>query len=129
MEKIVVDSSVFIDYVRSRKGDYIELADLSRSKKAKLYVPTIVIFELWKGKSMSDPGNQKIIRRMISATKIIPFSRQLAEQSGELVRSAIILASEDAIVAATALHLDAKLATGNKKHFEKVKDLRFFAPK
>ena len=124
--KVVVDSSVFIDYVRARKGLLPQLTDLVRRKKLILYIPTVVILELWTGLSMSEKGNERKMKRLLRPTKAFPLTRQLAEKSGQLLRDKVIEEFADSVVTATALHLDAQLATGNKRHFEKAKDLKFF---
>lgn len=122
--KIVIDTSVYIDYLRSKKGLYIDLMELGH--KHTFYTPTIVIQELWSGKSMGDPEVEKIVDRMIKPTKVIGLSKQVAKKSGDLIRKNLVSDPEDAIIAATSLLLEAFLATHNTKHFKKVKGLRLF---
>ena len=126
MVKIIVDTSVFVDHIRADKGALRELLLLQKSKKALLYIPSIVILELWRGLSMDNLNVQKSVERMLLGIRIVDLTKQLARKAGELVRNEMVVDSEDAIIAATALYLDAQLATNNRRHFQKIKNLRFF---
>jgi tRNA(fMet)-specific endonuclease VapC len=129
MVKIVIDSSVVIDYTRVGFGVLPHLLLLKKSQKVEIYIPTSVIFELWAGESMERGVVEKKIRRLLSSMKTVNLTKQVARKSGELVRRKQINSGFDAIIAATTLYLDAQLATNNVKHFKKVKGLRLFGTK
>lgn len=124
--KIIVDTSVIVDHIRADVGVYPSLIALARKGSVKLYIPTVVVLELWKGRSMGDKNIEKSVDKLLQAVTILPLSRQLAKEAGCLMRKGLVDNFIDAVVAATALYLDARLATANKKHFVKVKDLRLF---
>lgn len=124
--KIVIDSSIYIDHLRSVKGKYREIISLGKNENISFYTPTMVIVELWTGLSSRDISILNTIKRLIKPTKIIDLNRQIAERAGILIRENQIGDTEDAIIAATALELDAQLATMNVKHFKNVKGLQFF---
>ena len=124
--KIVVDTSIFVDYIRSKKGILPELMKLASKKQTTLYVASVVILELWAGLSMNDDDIYKKVKRLVKVAKVINLTGQLAESSGELRRKKEVIGNMDAVVAATALYLGAELATNNKKHFEKVPGLKLF---
>ena len=126
MVKIVVDSSVFIDYTRAGLGDFFQIVSLYKVKKVQVYVSASVILELWAGESLEDKGEEAKVNRLLLPFKKVDLTKQIAKKAGVLVRSKQINGGFDAIVAATALYLDAQLATSNKKHFEKVKGLKLF---
>jgi predicted nucleic acid-binding protein len=119
--KIVIDSSVIIDFTRAGVGVFPNLF----SPKNEIYVPTIVISELWAGKSMNKKENRRILEKIIKAFRRVDLDEKIARKTGELLRSGVILGF-DAIIAATALSINAQLATSNLKHFQKVKNLKFF---
>lgn len=125
--KIVIDSSVFIDYARSKKGIYLELLSQA-SRGAPLYVPSIVLVELWAGTSMGKANKTKEVERLLGGMTIQPLTKQLAQKAGELVRQKRVVEVADAVIAATALFLDAQVATRNTKHFQKIKGLKLFQP-
>ena len=124
--KIVVDASIFVVYIRSKKGILPELMKLASKKQTTLYVASVVILELWAGLSMNDDDIYKKVKRLVKVAKVINLTGQLAESSGELRRKKEVIGNMDAVVAATALYLGAELATNNKKHFEKVPGLKLF---
>jgi predicted nucleic acid-binding protein len=126
VNKIIVDSSIFIDYARVTKGVYPQIVERLSKKRSILYIPSSVILELWTGISMHKESERIKMKRMLKGFKIVALTRQLAEDSGDLIRSGFISGYADAVVAATALYLNAELATSNLKHFKKVKNLRIF---
>lgn len=119
--KIVIDSSIIIDFTRSGKGPLSKIL----SSKSEVYIPTIVISELWAGGSMNRKKDIELVERMIKTFKRIDLNEETAKIAGELLRKKVILGF-DAIIASSTLYLDAVLATSNKKHFKKVKGLRFY---
>lgn len=124
--KILVDTSVFIDYTRAGKGALSHILETKKKTKNDLYVPTIVIAELWAGSSMDDSKEEELVKRLISGFRKVSLSVEIAKKSGKLLREKSVLGAFDAIIAASALHVDAQLATNNVKHFKKVKGLRLF---
>lgn len=57
--------------------------------------------------------------------EFVPADKLISQQAGFLIREYSNLGTADAIVAATALSIKAKLATRNKKDFEEIEGLRF----
>lgn len=102
------------------------LSELARKKKAVLCIPSAVFLEIWAGSSMDNPEIVKKTKRILSIFKVYDLTRQVAENAGALIRNRQVGTSLDAIVAGTALYLGARLATLNKKHFVKIKILKFF---
>ena len=125
MKKVVIDTSVFIDYERACLGSYEDLLVLRKKGECELYVPTIVVVELWAGGQMRHKRTQKIAEKMLIGVISIDLDEKIAKLTGELIRKKVV-GVFDAVVAASTLYLDAQLATGNKKHFEKVEGLRLF---
>lgn len=121
---IIIDSSVIIDYIRAGVGYLPDL--LSASGSSKLLAPTVVVLELWSGKSMNSIKNQRRVELIFSSMERVALTETIAKRAGNLVRSGSIHNSFDAIIAATALELDAKLATGNSRHFSGIKGLKLF---
>ncbi|OGM32470.1 hypothetical protein A2803_03295 [Candidatus Woesebacteria bacterium RIFCSPHIGHO2_01_FULL_44_21] len=125
MRKIVIDTSVFIDFARAKTGLYPQLFELFRDGICELYVPTVVIFELWAGSSMSKKTIVDETVRMLSKIKRVELDEKIAKKTGEIIRQKQIRGF-DAIVAASALELGAEVATQNEKHFRKVKGLKLY---
>lgn len=126
MKRVIVDSSVIIGFIRTKKGEYLRLSELARSEKISLCVPSVVFLEIWAGSSMENPEVARNTKKTFSICKVYDLTKQIAETAGDLIRRNEVSATIDAIIAATALYLDAELATLNQKHFAKVKDLKLF---
>ena len=89
-------------------------------------ISVITRIELLGWKHHSDEGFIKA-RTLLDCARTIPLSDALAKQTIEIRRmTAIPLA--DAVIAATALSLDATLVTRNEKDFENVANLRIYNP-
>jgi len=69
--KVVIDSSIFIDYVRAKEGLLFQLTELNRERKLILYVPTAVVAELWAGLSMSKKENEKSMKLLLQSIKTV----------------------------------------------------------
>lgn len=128
MVKVVIDSSVIVDYTRAGIGHFPQILTLRKAGKAKIYIPSTVILELWAGDSMAEESEEVKVNRLLAPLKRVDLTKQIAKRAGELVRLGQIDSFQDAAIAATALYLDAQLATQNRKHFEKVKRLKLFKP-
>lgn len=127
--KILIDTSVIVDYIRTGKGILSELLLLERKKRVTLYIPSVVVLELWRVRSMSNVAVEKSMDRLISVMRLIELTKPLAKNAGNLMREGHIEDLTDAVITVTALYLGAQLATSNEKHFEKVKRLKIFRNK
>ena len=126
MTKVVIDTSIIIDFTRAGTGQLPDLIEAAKSDEIELFIPTVVILELWTGKSMQQSKNTAAAEKLFSGIKRIDLVESIAKLAGKLLRKNLLTGPMDAIIAASALELNAKLATGNRRHFEKVKNLRLF---
>lgn len=126
MRKVVIDTNVFIDWRRAKKGVLGNLVDLGDRGSVELLIPSVVIMEYWSGKEMDEIDKVKKAELMFSRIEVVDLSEAIAKKAGELIRSRSVQGAVDAMVVATALELGAEVATRNRKHFEKVAGLTFF---
>ena len=127
MKKVVVDTSIIIDYTRASKGSFMKLIKQSSSQKRKVYIPTVVILELWAGESVIDFEEEKKLERLIQPFKLIGLTKQIAKNADVLIRKGEMESDFiDSVIASTALYLNAELATQNVKHFKNVNGLKLF---
>lgn len=127
MQKVVVDSNIIIDYLRTSIGWLPELLSLQTQGKIEIYISSITVFELFAGNS-SKKDESKILE-LVSSLKMIAFDEKLAKFAGELTRNwKLSLPLADFIIASTALFIQAQVATRNKNHFKVVPKLKFFTP-
>lgn len=125
MIKVLVDTDIIIDFLRTDKGILPHLFTLQSEEKIELYISAVTVLELFSGKSakIKKPN----LDELISVFNIIELTRDLARFTGELKRDlSQTIAFADLTVAASALHIGAKLATRNRRHFIGIPNLRFF---
>lgn len=126
MQKIVLDSDIIIDHLRDY-GDTLEILLASASQKIfQLYIPSIVVTELFSGKETKKQERLFNLKKLLERFELVSGDREISELAGFLMRDYSPIKLADAIVAATAISLNAKLATRNKKDFEDIKGLNFF---
>lgn len=129
MQKVVLDADVIIDYTRNADFFLEILLEKVHQREIKLFTPSVVISELMAGQETRKAEKLEKIRRFFGKVEFIPLTYELSEQTGFLLRDHQNLKLADAIVAATCLSLNAKLATRNLKDFTGIGDLRFFKMK
>lgn len=127
MKKILVDTDVIIDFLRTNKGLFLNLLELQEQGSLTLYISSVTVMELFVGTSSQKPDQSQQLKELIDSLRVVPLDARLAQFTGELKRGKkwTILTS-DLIVSATALWLKAQLATRNQKHFAGIPGLKFF---
>lgn len=126
MQKVVLDTDVIIDFTRRFSNLIDSLLDQVSEHKLRLFIPSVVVSELIAGQETKGDEELARLERLISRFEFVVSDYKVAKLTGTLLRDYKTLKLADAIVAATALSLNAKLATRNKKDFEGIKGLKFF---
>lgn len=126
--KIVIDTSIVIDFSRSGRGLFKNLIKGARENRLDLYVSTISVVEFWAGQSMKNKLKVAEAENIFSRMITIPLDEKIAKTAGELIRNDK-MGGFDSIIAATALEIGAKVATNNTKHFSKIKNLKLYSTK
>lgn len=122
---ILIDTSVLIDHLRG--GTTWRRVVNETKEDTKLFVPTIVFFELFSGKSTKEPTIVSKINRLLSNFQRVDLTEEIAVQAGQLARDMKrTIQAPDYIIAASALDLGAKVLTLNKKHFEQIPNLNLY---
>lgn len=117
--KVVIDSSILIDYLRG--GSKWEYFLTKVEKDVELFLPTIVVFELFSGASTKDLHKAKEISAFLRHFQKIDLDGEIAEQAGKLYRDVSKdLEVPDYIIAASSLAVGATVLTLNLKHFKKI---------
>lgn len=123
--KLVIDSGILIDYLRGGKKwqDFLNEAP----RNAELFLPVIVIFELFSGKSTKKNSIAKEILNLLKQFTYIELSEAIAMKAGQLYRDiGSHIDSIDYIIAASALDLGGSVVTLNRRHFEQIPGLDLF---
>lgn len=126
MEKIFLDTSIFIEFARTGGGKYLEIIKHAVARSSMLVTSSLVVYEFWKGSSLNNPIKLQQAEVLFSEEiTIYPVTTSIAKLAGELSRSKQCR-NTDAVLAATALEHNARLATLNRKDFSSVKKLKLF---
>ncbi len=123
--KIVVDTSILIDSLRggTKWQEFLK----SLSQEVELYIPTIVIFELFSGHSTKNAEARQKVEDIIIYLRRIELTEEIARQAGQLYREVSQkLEVPDYIIAASALQANAVVATLNQKHFEQIPSVSIY---
>lgn len=116
LSKIVVDTDILVNHLRGVKEARSFLKRIEKGEDEGLF-STITEAELFSGKRMDAPSEQRRVSRLLSIMKRIQLDSKIARKSGEIRRRHGV-PLPDAIIAATAYYSKAKIATKNVKHFK-----------
>lgn len=128
MEKILIDSDIIIDFLRTGKGLLPDLLSLQKINKAVIYISSVSIFELFAGQFSKK--DKTILLSLINTIEVMPFDQNIAQSAGEIKRDyKTSIALADFFIGVTSIYFGAKLATRNKEHFKGIPRLKFFTVK
>lgn len=123
--KVVVDTSILIDYLRGGKKWETFIKEIDNG--TELLLPTIVIFELFSGSSTKSLAKRFDIIDLLKQFRQIDLDEAIAKMAGELYRDVKqTLEVPDYIIAASALQMNAEVVTLNKKHFEQIPNINLY---
>jgi predicted nucleic acid-binding protein len=113
---LLLDTTVLIDVLRGR-GAAARLLGL-RSSGDVPFVCCINVEEIWRG---LQAGEEDGAARLVGGLRIAPLGAGEGRRAGRWRREAaamgITLSQADCLIAAAAVGVRARLATGNPKHF------------
>lgn len=116
MAGLLLDTTVLIDALRGRAA-VERLRDL-RDGGSVPYVCAVNVEEVWRG---ARPSESKAIDRLLGALRIAPLGRAEGARAGrwrsEFAAGGKTLSQADCLIAAAALGVGARLATGNPSDF------------
>ncbi len=120
---MVIDTSIFIEYLRSRDRGQTILANLPVD--SVLYVSSVTVFELYSG--ATDIRKRQDVDALLQGVFILPLNAETAKNAGfiyqDLRRRGSMIEVTDIMIAATALANDLPVKTLNIGHFQRISDL------
>jgi tRNA(fMet)-specific endonuclease VapC len=120
---MVIDTSIFIEYLRSKDRLNSTLAKLP--SETVLYVSSITVFELYSG--ATDIKKRQDIDTLLQGVFIFPLNTDIAKSAGfiyqDLRRRGNMIEVTDILIAATALENDLPIKTLNTNHFQRIPGL------
>ena len=124
MNKIVLDTNILVDALRGHVDSESYLEGL---KEEDVYCSVITAAELWAGVRSHEMEELDLF---LSAFRLIPVNEPVARQAGLYMQKYAKshgLLLPDALIAATAQSIKARLMTHNRKHFP-MSDVAVSAP-
>lgn len=125
MTKVLVDTDVLIDYSKGFFKGLNELKELQDKGKMVLFLNPIVMAEYLADKNLNDSKKLKESLTFISSFKTILINKKMGVMAGKIMRSISGPSWKDAMIAACCLVENCRLATRNRKHFNKISGLKF----
>jgi predicted nucleic acid-binding protein len=114
--ELLLDTTVLIDALRGRRA--AERLRGLHGEGGPPYVCAINVEEVWRG---TRPGEEKAVGRLLRALRIAPLGEAEGERAGrwraQFAARGTTLAQADCLIAAAALGVGARLATGNPRDF------------
>lgn len=122
--RMVVDTGVFIDYLRSKDKAKTILQGLPEN--SELYISSVTLYELYMG--ATNERKWLDVKLLTEDIPVLSFTKSIAERAAltyqELKKENMIIEFRDIFIAATAITHDMPVLTRNKKHFTRVKGLK-----
>ncbi len=116
MSGVLLDTTALIDALRGRAAA-VRIAQL-RAAGDRPYLCAINVEELFRGVK---PAEEARVAHLLNGLRVAPLGRTQGEQAGRWRRQfaarGVILSQADCLVAAAALGVGARLATGNARDF------------
>ena len=124
--KLVVDASILIDHLRGG-NTWKNLLSKIAEEEIELFIPTIVVFELFSGKSSKDSSISLKINKLLRSFQKIELTEEIARLAGELYRDVSkTLQVPDYIIAASCLAIKGSTITLNRRDFELIPNLDLY---
>lgn len=124
MKKILLDTSVLIDFLRRKdKSDAI----LSKISSNDFYISIVTHTELYGGKSVWEKKEaRRQLDKLLSIIKVLPLITEISQIAGKIKAYNNDRTILDCIIAATAIYHKLDLATLNTKDFEKIRGIKLW---
>lgn len=126
MKKVLLDTSVIIDFLRRKDKDNSLLISLTE-QKYELAISIMTHTELFSGKSVWEKKELcEAVEKICSGLEIISLDEKISIKAGEIKAKHHNVGLLDCIIAATAILHDLTVVTFNKKDFEQISKLKLF---
>lgn len=113
---LLLDTTVLIDALRGLPAAK-RVLDLRDSREAP-WICAVNVEEVMRGTNNDKEG---LVMRFLGGLRLAPLGRAEGELAGrwrrDYARDGVTLSQADCLIAAAAVGVDARLATGNPKHF------------
>lgn len=124
-DKICLDSDFLIDFLKNKKEAVEWLKEYE--EKAELATTIINTFEIYHGE-FKIKNNAILIDNLLKNLDVLNLSVEITKKAGELSanleKEGNMIEFRDILIAAIVISNNYSLKTNNKKHFERIKELK-----
>jgi tRNA(fMet)-specific endonuclease VapC len=127
--RYLVDSDWIADYL---VGKQEAVALLDRLVSDGIGVSLITLGEIYEGIYYGrDPKQSEAgFHQFLAGVRVLPLTRPIVQRfariRGDLRRRGLLIGDPDLFIAATALHHGLILVTRNRRHFDRIPDLKLY---
>lgn len=125
MTKVMVDTNILIDYTNGYQNDLSKLLAQADKGEIRLLINPVIVAEYLADKKLKIASAKKIAAEFLNLFSCTTITKKIGELTGEIIRTCSDLAWRDAMIAACCLTENCLLATRNRKHFNKIRGLKF----
>ena len=122
--RLVIDTSIFIDYLRAKDKKNTELYKIPKNKK--IYISAVTLYELLMG--AKDHQKQEDVRILTEDIIVLPFDEEVSIKASEIYhhlrKTNKMIEFRDIFIGATCLVYKLPIKTTNKAHFNRIKELK-----
>ena len=127
---VCFDTDIIVNFLRNEPKAVRIINKLIESEE-QISTTTINSFELWKGAYRSKKENAKeVVETFLNNIGLLPLDKESSKKAGEIFE---LLASKgetvdalDVMISSIALSNNEEILTLNKKHFERIPNLKIF---
>lgn len=121
--RVVVDTSIFIDFLRAKEKKNTDLYSIPSSQN--IYISSVTLYELLMGATNDQKRND--VRLLTEDIVVLPFDEEVSIKASELYHDLRkvnkMIEFRDIFIAATCLIHNLPIKTTNKIHFQRVNGL------
>ena len=122
--RVVVDTSIFIDYLRARDKKNTDLYAIPNSKR--ISISSVTLYELLMG--ATNVQKSEDVRLLTEDIIVQPFDEEVSIKASEIYhdlrKTNKMIEFRDIFIAATCLIHNLPIKTTNKGHFQRIKGLK-----
>lgn len=130
MAEALLDTDILSEILKAKDGNVLSRARSYLSEHGRFAISVITVTEIVRGfYQVQAPEKAEEFLEKLSGVDVLPVDLETSSLAGrldgELVSKGLKIGVADVLIAATALHLDRTLVTGNLKHYSRVQELGF----
>ena len=130
MDRVLLDTDIFSEVLKKKDQAVAGQARAYRARHGRFTLSAATVMEVVQGLCRLDARKQlETFLGSIDEAEIVAVDQDIAVLAGRidgaLLRRGITIGVNDVLIAATAIHLDLALVTGNTEHYERVGEVGY----